>query len=175
MGSEKILRQLSGNAAKILLGRVLLERGHAAEAQQHFQNILTQDPQNLEASSGLARALQTLGQPELALAVLRKVMTLEPAKNDPRLWKQLGMMQRASGDSFGALASFQKSLQLDPAQSDVSESYSDTASGLDAPADTLALPSPNAGLPRPGPGELMPTGTPDRGLLPFQNPTRRIR
>ena len=162
-------------ALSTLLGRVLLDRGHAAEARQHFQEVLSKDPQHVEASRGLAQALQTLGQPELALAVLQKVMGLDAAKNDPRLWKQLGQLQRASGDSFSALASFQRSLQLDPAQSDVSESFSDLASGRDTPAGTLALPSPNAGLPRPGPAELMPTAPTDRGLLPFQNPTRRMR
>jgi tetratricopeptide (TPR) repeat protein len=176
--AERILRAHSGAEASALLGRVLLERGRAPEAREAFQTALKAEPDHLEALRGMAQSLQALGQDSLAVGTLQKAVSLEKGKDDARLWRELALAQKKSGDAIGALSSLQRSLALDAKQADVAALVSDIGSGRDAqtlhPALSTAM-NPATLQPIPGvpqPGRQDPASS---SFLPFQNPSRRPR
>ncbi len=125
--AEKNLRTLSGNDARILLGRVLLERGRCDEASRIFGALLKEDPRSFEATCGLATASGRLGQGDLAVASWRRATELR--STDARVWRELALGQREKGDSLGALSSAQRSLALDPDEGDLSGLLTELALG----------------------------------------------
>jgi len=132
--ADRLLREIlaadPGNRkARILLGRMLLERGHLEEAREHFGLLVKADPQDPEANRGMGWVMSGIGQKTLASLHFRRAA--QARKDDPALWKELGLAQRDEGDGLGALASLQKSFSLDPRQSDVSHLLSELATGGD--------------------------------------------
>lgn len=135
--------------ARLLLGRVLVDRGRLLEARATFESVLKEDAKDVDALRGLARALVGLKQAPTAVAQLRTAVGFRG--EDPGLWKELGLAQRDAGDAMGAFASLQKSLELDPEQADLSALLPDL---LQAPS-VPGLP----GQPRLAPADpLSPTG-----------------
>lgn len=147
--AETLLRALSGNEAKTLLARVLLERGRADEASKLFAEVTREEPKNAEALRGLAAASQRLGRLDLAVLYWSRVTELR--KDDARAWRELGLCQREKGDAFGALSSLQQSLKLDPGQSGLSSILTELATGR-----RPGVEGPTAGLAGPGHDAMNP-------------------
>lgn len=125
---REILKSEPGQTpGRVLLGRVLLERGRAAEAREIFAALVKEDAKHSESLRGLGAAYRGLGQLELAVVFLGQAAELE--KTNPLLWKELGFAQREKGDPFAALASFQQSLSLDKSQADISNLLAELATG----------------------------------------------
>jgi predicted Zn-dependent protease len=172
--AEKILRDLlrdhSGDRkARLLLGRLLADRGRLAEAKDSFEALVKVDPKDVEALRGLGQALRSLGQAGAAARTLQSAVDLR--KDDPSLWRELGLAQRDAGDTFGAFSSVQKSLALDPEQADLQLLLGELARPTVEPAlpgqkprtgfdpASLSIPDPNRGPNRPrapGVDPLMP-------------------
>lgn len=173
-GAERLLRDLRDDrAARRLLGRVLCDRGRLVQAKEVFEGLLKSDAKDVDALRGLARAVRAMGQPTAAVPWLETAADLR--KDDPAVWKELGLAQRDAGDSISAFTSVQKSLALDPDQADLSALLPDllkappTAQipglpGQPSPFDAAAPARPddpfrNANRPRPpGVDPLMPSG-----------------
>ncbi len=60
------------------LGRMLLERGDAVAARDHFESVVKQLPMLLSAQDGLAKALMALGESKRAIQVLSAAAKLSP-------------------------------------------------------------------------------------------------
>lgn len=60
------------------LGRVLLDRGDAIAARDHFESVVKQLPMLLAAQDGLAKALNILGDKKRALQVLAAAAKISP-------------------------------------------------------------------------------------------------
>jgi tetratricopeptide (TPR) repeat protein len=132
---EELLRPLvesgsAGREARLLLGRVFLVRGRADAAHALFSSLSKEDPNDADALAGLAEACTSLGKHEFASAAWHRVVALK--RDDPLAYRGLGMALRRSGDAMGALSALQRSLALDPAQSDLSFLMSEIAVPHDA-------------------------------------------
>ena len=143
-GAEEILRELlqvSPDRIEVqaLLGRVLLDRGRLVEARDLLSAVLKRDDKSFDAVHGLARVYRGMGQLDLACIWFERAAKLSP--QDARVLRDLGLVQRENGNTFGALASIQKSLSIDKNQMDVSSIMSELS--LDAqpkrnhPADPM--------------------------------------
>ncbi len=64
--------------ARVALGRLLLEKGAAAEAREEFEAVLREAPENLLANKKLAEAYQALGMNAEALGAYRRLAALDP-------------------------------------------------------------------------------------------------
>jgi Flp pilus assembly protein TadD len=164
--AEELLRGVirdsgSDRSARVLLARVHLERGRAAEALEGFETVLRELPEDPEALRGAAGALRLLGRTEGALAKLRRALSGTPG--DAALWRDLGLLHQERGEGLDAVAAFRKSLDLDPQQSDLGLRM---AEGL---ADRSSAPAP-APLPR---GPAAPPRPPDPGSHYPQPPWRK--
>lgn len=179
--AEGILRDIlrdrpDDRDARLLLGRVLTDRGRLAAARESFETVLKAHGKDVDALRGLGQVLRASGEGGPAVRMLQTAVDLR--KDDPSLWKELGLAQRDAGDSFGAFSSIQKSLTLDPEQADLSTLLGELAQSPVAPAlpgqthrsgfepATPSIPDPNRGLNRPrapGVDPLIPSsgrGTP---------------
>lgn len=146
--SERLLTDLLAEnpndlSARILLGRLLVHRGRTSEAISELTRVLKGDDRNVEALRNLASACRLEGQPETAAAYLNRALQLR--KDDPELWKELGLLQKEMGDVMGAMTSLQASLRLDPKQSDASRAVADLATMKGGLAGLPGLPR----VPRP--------------------------
>lgn len=103
---------------RLLLGRVLVERGRPTQARDILAALLREDPTNSETLRTLASACQRVGQWDLAAVYLGQATQIR--KTDASLWRELGLTQKQTGDSFAALSSLQHSLSLEADQGDVS-------------------------------------------------------
>lgn len=145
--AERLLRDIlqdrpEDREARLLLGRVLSDRGRHLEARELYEALLKANAKDVDALRGLGQVLRGLGQHEAAVRRLQAAVDLR--KDDPSLWKELGLAQREGGDALGALFSIQKSLSLDRDQADLSALLSELAMGK--PADAGLAP----GRARPG-------------------------
>ena len=97
--AEELLRSVAGSAAtpeaKILLGRVLLERGRPQEAQRFFGEVIKSDRESFHAVWGLSRVYQALGETDLAVVYLRRAAQLR--KDDTGVVKALALLEQQSG------------------------------------------------------------------------------
>ena len=135
--AESLLREIqkSGTweiSARLLLGRVLLDRGRPSEARETLAAVLKEEPKNVEALRGLGAAYKELGQLDLAIVFLTQAA--EIGKSDAKLWKELGFAQRERGDSMGALSSFQQSLSIDGGQGELSNLMAELVTAKNSPA-----------------------------------------
>ena len=117
-GLEARLRTAWLNAATPAL-RLLLSRGQrelgenaAADAVDSFDAALDLDPNLIEAWRGRAAARLRLGDPAGAARDLGEVLKREPRSFEA--WQDLAQVAEARRDWRGALAAWQKFLDLDP-------------------------------------------------------------
>ncbi len=144
--------------AKVFLARVLVERGRLVEARDLLAELLKDDPRDYEATRAMAGALRGLGQRDLAAAYLQKAAQMDRGKDDPGLFKELGLLERERENSLGALAAFQESLRLDPKQADLSAILAELVTGKNArPGGQPASPFP-AGIDPLNPRPFDPAG-----------------
>jgi hypothetical protein len=101
-----------------------------------------------------------MGQPGPAVQWLQTAADLK--RDDPAVWKELGLTQRDAGDAFGAFSSIQKSLALDPGQADLSALLPEL---LQAPPTAQMPGTPG----RPSPFDVAAPARPDD---PFRNANR---
>ena len=134
-GAEARLRELLAaqpdrREARLLLGRVLCERGRIPEAREIFTALSASQP-DPESLRGLGAVSEKDRRYDLAASYYHRAIDLR--KEDPSLWRDLGRAQAAGGNAVGALSSVQESLRLDPAQADLVVLRGELAASLQAP------------------------------------------
>ncbi len=174
--AETLARE-AGESGRLLLGRILLERGRLLPAREIFYQILKAEPESPDALRGMGAVLRGLGQHEAAIAYLQKAARIRNSADD---WKALGLAQRDRGESLGALTSLQQSLKIDPDQADVSALLTDLVTGKNALAGGPAAGSKTFGIdpmnPRPiDPDALLPRPRPPDPTQFFPKPQGRGR
>jgi cytochrome c-type biogenesis protein CcmH/NrfG len=122
---------------------LLIEEGRTTEAFASIQSWATQSPSLAEPRMELARLYGEFGNKEAATNTLADAVRLNP--NDPRQWAALGKVREESGNYSQALANYQRSLQINPNQSDVAARV--TALQTAIAQQPLALPPPPGSTP----------------------------
>ncbi len=77
-----------------------------------YQQVLSQQPDHVEALGNLASLLRRQGQLDEAIATYRRVLKLEP--NRPEIWFNLGNTLQAQNDPSEAEKAFQQAIALKP-------------------------------------------------------------
>ncbi len=85
---------LTGCATPYIDGRLALREGRYAEAERHFQDALTRDPDRLDALVGLGIARYREGRLDEAVADLSRVVATQPNSETTRLYLALGYLRR---------------------------------------------------------------------------------
>ena len=115
---EGVKPELSGDdAAQVALGIIVEGRGDLKQAQELFQNVLKRDPVNLIAISNLGTLLAKSGDLQAAISLWRPAF--DRNEDVVGLAKNLARVQCAAGDSAGARATLQKTLQYSPGIRDI--------------------------------------------------------
>jgi tetratricopeptide (TPR) repeat protein/DNA-binding beta-propeller fold protein YncE len=99
-------------SAQLLQGRSLAARGQNEDAILALQDALGLRPDEVETLQVLAGVYVSLSQPAEAEKVLRQVMAKNPVLACPHL--QLARVLAGKGDAGGALAEYQKAIELEP-------------------------------------------------------------
>ncbi len=126
---SEVRRSLSLEGASIdgrlLLGRVLSVRGHAAEAIAEFRGALRQEPGNLEVQLQLGEALIGTGELQEALKVLQDAVRQAPGSAAAHL--QLAQALRLAGREAEALQASAMANRLQTKSSEARETNDGTA------------------------------------------------
>lgn len=153
--SEKLLRDILRKTpgdlgATLLLARVTHDLGRAAEAARLYKRVLQANGKSFTAAQGLAEIHEAAGQSDMAISYWQRASALK--RDDPTLWRKLGMAQVKAGDSRGAFTSLSQSLALDRSQSDLAVFVGDLAAGrATKPTSAPGLGIPEVPeVPRPG-------------------------
>jgi tetratricopeptide (TPR) repeat protein len=91
--------------------------GKVAEAERGYRQILDADPQYQAALNLLGQLMAWKGHHGEAGKLFRRFLAVEP--NADKVWFRLGKALQAQGDREGAIQSYRKVLELDPANRDV--------------------------------------------------------
>ncbi len=140
----------------LLLAKVLFERGRLGAARELFDKLLKAGSDDVASLVVIAKCLDRLGQHERAVSHLQRA--LEIKKDDPRILRELGLMEHRAGNWTGALLSLRKSLKGDPSQEDLSQVMSEIANRQVTRGNHAGDPSmPGVGRPN-GFGSMDPRG-----------------
>jgi Tfp pilus assembly protein PilF len=106
-----------GATALVATGNRLLERGKAKEAQKLFEKALAEQPNHVEAMSGLAYCLLDTERYGAAADKFKQVLQLAPNNGDALLG--LGQAYKMRGDKNRALEYYRKYIAELPSGSKV--------------------------------------------------------
>ncbi|CDZ96575.1 TPR-containing nuclear phosphoprotein that regulates K() uptake [Phaffia rhodozyma] len=114
--AQRIQMQLGENfdmVGFLSVGIMQLARGEADGALKHFDSISQREPNNVFALLGKARVAYTQRDPQQALVLFQKVLSLNPdCKPDPRIG--IGLCYWVLNSREKAKAAWTRSLELDP-------------------------------------------------------------
>ncbi len=108
----------SGKAQDLnALGVALYANGKMGQAQALFERVLQEKPDNAKALESLGGVMLATRRGPEALRLLERAVEV----NDqlPIAWNSLGVARQWAGDTAGAIAAWQRSIQLDPRNLDV--------------------------------------------------------
>lgn len=100
--------------ALALMGRILYEQEHLAEALKVLDQALRLGPQEVETYRWLGIAAYDIGDTAKATEYLERVAALEPANGLPH--RLIGLMLKEKGEFASAAAAYELSLERDPDQ-----------------------------------------------------------
>lgn len=92
------------------------QQGDLYQAEQGYREILSTQPDHIDALSLLGTLLSTRGAPDEALRLVSRALELDPAS--PLLYLNLGNVQMARADWEAAMAAFRRAIELAPQQPD---------------------------------------------------------
>jgi tetratricopeptide (TPR) repeat protein len=100
-------------SARVLLGKIYLEKGLLPEARKEFESVIASVPDNLFAYKKLAEIYRDMGETELAITASKAILRLDPMDDETlNSLKDLesgvvsgssGQDQAAAGDAHGEL------------------------------------------------------------------------
>jgi tetratricopeptide (TPR) repeat protein len=146
---------------RLAYARALTRAGRIAKAQSLLAELIKSDPRDAAAISAMADLLEASGDVDQALLYAQRAAHLRP--KDAYLWKRVAQLQLRANRPIEALASAERSLELDPDQEDLKKLVSHLAS---QPPSIDGLPGLSApGARRPGAGTIPQIPDP-RSLIP---------
>lgn len=111
------------------LAEAYARQARPADAVPYYQEALRRSPGLRPALIGLARNLSAQGDFGPAVDTLRKALEAAPA--DTALWNDLGLTQLQQGQKDDAMASFRKSIEIDPNNAEAHTNLAGTLSSSD--------------------------------------------
>ena len=120
------------------LAVLLAEQGRTDEAFRSIQDWANQRPSLAEPKIELARLYDEFGNRSAAKDRLIEAVTVDPT--NARQWTALGKLREETGEYPQALANYQRSLQLDPSQPQVTARVAALQSNLSQPASPAGTP-----------------------------------
>lgn len=87
------------------------QRGQLDEAQRTYEAVLSKEPTHFDALQLLATTHAQLGRHQQAMALFEKALMID--QNNPTVFSNMGLSQRALEQSADAFDSFQKALTID--------------------------------------------------------------
>jgi predicted Zn-dependent protease len=148
---------------KLFLARLYVEAGTLQKADAVLKELGERKHNPVAIALLQAAIARKTGSAEKAEMALHGALKDSP--NDPRLWRELGLLMNERGQGQEALTYIHKSLQLDPSQEDLNTLSQNIAMGKFSPG----MPSNPTGT-RFDPQELMPNPNPTnnpRSPAPF--------
>ncbi|HEY7090617.1 MAG TPA: tetratricopeptide repeat protein [Tepidisphaeraceae bacterium] len=98
--------------AYFYIGQLHQRRGEWEPAAESYRQMLSRQPNDVDANLRLAECLMKLRQFDQAITYLQKAIELQP--RNAAAWFNLGMSQNQLGNKDEALKSLQRAIQLDP-------------------------------------------------------------
>jgi protein O-GlcNAc transferase len=100
--------------ARIVYGNALVKKGEFVAAIAEFEAAIAARPGDLDARLGLARAQQRAGKLDEAAAGLKALADDPEAGKSAVVWADWGSVLAKQGDLKGALAKFDRAIDIDP-------------------------------------------------------------
>ncbi|MEL7034321.1 MAG: tetratricopeptide repeat protein [Cyanobacteria bacterium J06592_8] len=110
--NKPISEQFQGVSSLFAEAMRLHQQQQYDQALALYQQVLSQQPNHVEALGNLASLLRRQGQLDEAIATYRRVLKLEP--NRPEIWFNLGNTLQAKADFPEAENAFQQAIALKP-------------------------------------------------------------
>ncbi len=101
---------------QLMNAKNLREAGDFSAANDQYQVIIDQFPDEAEAYIGLAQSYWQQGHPDLSISTLDQAM--ESPSSNYRFYLSAGVLYEQSGNPEKALLAYQKALELDPENQD---------------------------------------------------------
>jgi Flp pilus assembly protein TadD len=101
-------------SAHELAAFIALREGDAAGSIPHFRAILAERPGEIRARIDLATALARTGHVDQAIGELEEAVRQDPS--NAVVWRNLGILRRAAGDTAGAAEATQRANELEKAR-----------------------------------------------------------
>lgn len=106
--------------ANVELGNRLYDAARFAEAIPYYQQAMAIDPRNVNVSTDLGTALYYAGRPDDGLKQLDVSLAIDPTH--AQTWFNIGIIRRdAKEDKAGAVAAWERLLQVAPTYADASK------------------------------------------------------
>ncbi len=106
------LRVPPDRRVELAFGQDLLRRGSAAQALEHFRNVLQTHPRDPEARRGFAAASLEVGAFDDARRTVNAILAESP--KDLEMWRLAARIDRETGDAKGLLRCLTEIRTLDP-------------------------------------------------------------
>ncbi|MCW6166969.1 MAG: tetratricopeptide repeat protein [Thermoplasmatales archaeon] len=106
------LRVPPDRRVELAFGQDLLRRGSAAQALEHFRNVLKTHPRDPEARRGFAEASLEVGAFDDARRTVDAILAESP--KDIEMWRLAARIDRETGDAEGLLRCLTEIRTLDP-------------------------------------------------------------
>jgi tetratricopeptide (TPR) repeat protein len=111
VGWTAVNRFPDASAPMLYMGQVYMERGEYDKAEDLFERVVILRPRNAQLRMWLVRLALQRQQPELALAELRKGLSLMP--NEATFYVAIGDIERAAGNTGAARTAYRSALAID--------------------------------------------------------------
>jgi len=162
----------SDRQTKLLYGRTLGMLGRISQAEAFLADMIKRNPDDTSAMTTLSEIFEASGDLDQALCYAVPAARLQP--DNAYLWRRLALLQVKAGQGLEAMASIQRSLQLDPGQEDLTRLRASLASR--PPWISELLPSDMGSRPRRSQIGMIPgmPHIPDpRSMVPAPRSSRR--
>jgi hypothetical protein len=108
------VERLPTMACRLELSERLVEIREYAEALPHLEAVLEREPEHCQALFALAETRRGLGQPDLSVPLLQKLLSRHSSWGDYKAWHALIEVRAEAGDQAGALNSCRELARIAP-------------------------------------------------------------
>lgn len=123
-------------AARLTLAHVLMRLGRHAEALSHYQEVMRDAPDRLDALTGMGNAYVATDQLQRAEELFARLIELHP--NDASVHQHLGNLAVRKGELDAAMRHYCRALELRPEFAEVHNNYGITLRRFNRVEESLA-------------------------------------
>jgi Flp pilus assembly protein TadD len=102
----------SDQVARLWIARLHARMGHQERAEPVYRSVLLEDPNSVEAMTGVAAALIARHEPERALELLERAAKLAPSNDE--VLSLTGRARQQQGRSSDAITYFERAVEIAP-------------------------------------------------------------